>query len=219
MEIGIVGSGMVGGAVGKLWAKAGHRVFFSSRHPTQLDGLVADVGPNAQCGNVDEAIAFGEVLLVSIPYNALAAFGENYRSQLAGKIVMETGNPYFQRDGNLAGEILDSRLGTGHWSARFLPGTRLVRAYNSVWDRTLVNEAHRTPQSLNITRDVVMRVGVPLASDDAEAMEIVAGLVRDSGFDPVCVGPLSRAREFDIGMPVFNTNMSGIEIRQALGVR
>jgi 8-hydroxy-5-deazaflavin:NADPH oxidoreductase len=61
-----------------------------------------------------------------------------------------------------------------------------------------------------------LRVGVPLAADDREAMEIVAGLVRDAGFDPVLVGPLSRAREFDVGAPVYNTNMSGPEVRQAL---
>ena len=57
---------------------------------------------------------------------------------------------------------------------------------------------------------------MPLAADDREAMEIVAGLVRDAGFDPVLVGPLSRAREFDVGAPVYNTNMSGPEVRQAL---
>ena len=61
-------------------------------------------------------------------------------------------------------------------------------------------------------------MGVPLASDDPQAMEIVAGLVRDAGFDPVVVGSLSRAREFDVGTPVYNTNKSGPEVREALGL-
>jgi predicted dinucleotide-binding enzyme len=106
--------------------------------------------------------------LISIPYGSLPAFGNQYALQLAGKVVMETGNPYPERDGDVAKQVLDSGLGTGHWSARWLPGARLVRAFNSVWDRTLAREAHRTPP----------QVGVPLAADDANATEIVAGLVR-----------------------------------------
>ena len=57
---------------------------------------------------------------------------------------------------------------------------------------------------------------MPLAADDEEAAEAVAGLVRDAGFDPVVVGALSRAREFDVGTPVYATNMSGPEVRQTL---
>jgi hypothetical protein len=206
MKIAIIGSGRIGGLVGKLWAQAGHQVRFSSRHPDHLDALVADSGPNASRSSVEEALAFGEIFLISIPYGSLPAFGDRYGPQLSGKIVMETGNPYPERDGDLARRVLDSGFGTGHWSARWLPGARLVRAFNSVWDRTLAREAHRTPP----------RVGVPLAADDANAMETVAGLVRDAGFDPVLVGPLSRAREFDVGTRVYNTNMSGPEVRQAL---
>ena len=206
MKIAIVGSGRIGGLVGKLWAQAGHQVRFSSRHPDRLDALVAESGPSASRSSIEEALAFGEVVMISIPYGVLPAFGERYGSLLSGKIVMETGNPYPERDGDVAKRVLDSGLGTGHWSALWLPGVRLVRAFNSVWDRTLAREAHRTPP----------RVGVPLAADDPNAMEIAAGLVRDAGFDPVLAGPLSRARELDVGTPVYNTNMSGPEVRQAL---
>ena len=206
MKIAIIGSGHIGGLVGKLLAQAGHQVRFSSRHPENLDALVAASGPNASRGSIEQALAFGEVILISLPYGSLPAFGEKYGPELDGKIVMETGNPYPERDGDVARKVLDSGLGTGHWSARWLQGTRLVRAFNSVWDQTLAREAHRTaPQ-----------VGVPLASDDPQAMEIVGGLVRDAGFDPVVVGPLSRAREFDVGTPVYNSNKSGPEVRKAL---
>jgi 8-hydroxy-5-deazaflavin:NADPH oxidoreductase len=208
MKIAIVGSGHIGGVVGKLWAQAGHKVRFTSRHPESLAALVAESGANASRSSIEDALSFGEVFLISIPYGALPAFGQQYGSQLAGKIVMETGNPYPERDGEVARKVLDSGLGTGHWSAQWLPGTRLVRAFNSVWDRTLAREAHRNPP----------QVGIPLASDDQEAMEIVAGLVRDAGFDPVTVGSLSRAGEFDVGAPVYNTNMSGPELRRALGL-
>jgi 8-hydroxy-5-deazaflavin:NADPH oxidoreductase len=208
MKITIIGSGRIGGTVGKLWAQAGHQVRFSSRHPDNLDALVADSGANASRSSIEEALAFGDVIMISIPYGSLPAFGDQYGSQLSRKIVIETGNPYPERDGDVARQVLDSGFGTGHWSARWLSGARLVRAFNSVWDRTLAREAHRNPP----------RVGVPLAADDTNAADTVAGLIRDAGFDPVLVGPLSRAREFDVGTPVYNTNMSGPEVRQALGL-
>jgi hypothetical protein len=83
-----------------------------------------------------------------------------------------------------------------------------VRAFNSVWDRTLAREAHRLSP----------RVGVPLASDDASALDVAAALVRDAGFDPVIAGRLEHARWFDVGTPVYNTAMSGDALRQALGL-
>ena len=89
-----------------------------------------------------------------------------------------------------------------------LPGARLVRAFNSVYFKTLQTEAHRAGD----------RVGIPLASDDAAALNLAAGLVRDAGFEPVVVGPLARARSFDPGTPVYNTGMSGADLARALGV-
>ena len=208
MKIAIIGSGHIGGVVGKLLARAGHQVLFSSRHPESLNDLVAASGPKASRGSIDAALAFGDVFLISIPYGSLHEFGKNYAAKLKGKVVLETGNPYPERDGVIARQVIDSGLGTGHWSAQWVPGARLVRAFNSVWDRTLAREAHRTPP----------RVGIPLAGDDPEAMDVAAALVRDAGFDPVLVGPLARAREFDVGTAVYNTNMSGPEVRTKLGL-
>ena len=209
MKIGIVGSGKIGGVVGKLWAQAGHEVLFSSRHPEKLARLVAEVGPNASRGTIEGALEFGEVILLSIPYGSVEQFGRTHAARLKGKIIVETGNPYPERDGPIGEEVRSSGIGTGVWSARWLPGSRLVRGFNSVWDQTLAREAHRAGP----------RIGVPLASDDPEAVEVVAGLVRDAGFDPVVVGPLSRAREFDVGTPVYDSNMSGPDVRRALGVK
>src|SRR5919201_6999230 len=158
MKIGIVGSGNIGGVGGKLWAGAGHKVLFSSRHPETLDALVAEAGANASRGAIDQALAFGEVILLSIPYGSVQAFGEEYGQKLAGKLVIETGNPYPERDGAVAEEVRASELGTGMWSGRWLPGTRLVRGFNSVWDQTLAKETRRPKP----------RVGIPLAGDDAD---------------------------------------------------
>lgn len=208
MKIGIVGSGKIGGLVGSLWAKAGHQVLFSSRHPEELQELVSKAGSTGCLGSIEEALTFGEVILLSIPYVALEQFGKDHGQAIAGRIVIETGNPYPDRDGAIGVEVRESSLGTGLYSARWLPGVRLVRAFNSVWDGTLRKEAYRSPP----------QVGIPLASDDSDAIEIVRNLVRDAGFDPVVVGGLKRAKAFDVGSAVYNTNMSGPELRAQLGL-
>lgn len=145
---------------------------------------MASAGENASAGEIAEAIEFGEIIFLSIPYFALEQFGKDHGRALAGKIVIETGNPYPERDGAIGTEVRESPFGTGHYSALWLPGVRLVRGFNSVWDGTLVKEAHRSPP----------QVGIPLASDDAAAMEIVAKLVGEAGFDPVTIGGLKLRR-------------------------
>jgi predicted dinucleotide-binding enzyme len=209
MKIAVIGSGRIGSVVGKLWAKAGHTVVFSSRHPEQLDELVKEAGANASRTTIEAALAAApEVIFLSIPYAAVEAVGRENGAHLENKIVLETGNPYPDRDGDIAKRVIDSGLGTGVWSARWLPGARVVRAFNSVWDQTLAKQAHRAGD----------QVGIPLASDDAEALQVAAQLVRDAGFDPVIVGGLERAKEFDVDTKVYNTNLSGRELRAALGV-
>jgi len=83
------------------------------------------------------------------------------------------------------------------------PGSRWVKAFNTVYYKTLQIEAHRNGD----------RVGIPLASDDAEALDTAAALVRDAGFDPVVVGPLARGKEFEPDTKPYNTGMSGQELR------
>jgi predicted dinucleotide-binding enzyme len=208
MKIGIIGSGRIGGALGPLWAKAGHEVFYASRHPENLDGLVKQTGPRARAGSVEDAARFGEVILLAVPYGAVPGLGPVLAPLLRGKVVIDAGNPYPQRDGQLATEVLASGQGSGVGTARSLPGARLVRGFNTVWSRTLEKEAHRSGD----------RVGIPLAADDAAALEEAAALVRDAGFDPVLVGPLPTAARFDTGTAVYNTGMSGPEVRRALGL-
>jgi 8-hydroxy-5-deazaflavin:NADPH oxidoreductase len=208
MKIGVVGSGKIGGLIGRLLAQAGHKVCFSSRNPEALDSLIAQAGPNASRSDIADAIAFSNVLLLSVPYGAVQKFGEEYKQQLLGKIVIETGNPYSERDGPVASEVRESGLGTGVWSARWLPGVRLVRGFNSVGDETLAREAHRTGAG----------IAVPLASDDTEGLQVAAKLVRDAGFDPVIVGSLARAKDFDVGAAVYDSNLSGPEVRRLLGM-
>jgi predicted dinucleotide-binding enzyme len=206
-RIGIIGSGNIGGAVGLKWAEAGHEILFSSRHPEELTGLVERAGPKTRAGLPAEAAAFGEVVLIAVPYAALPQVGRDYAPSMQGKVVVDCGNPYPRRDGPMAEEALAK--GTGVASAEFLPGVRLVRAFNAINYRSVEREAHRAGE----------KVGIPIAGDDEDALRIVSALVVDAGFDPVVVGPLARAREFDQGSPVYVTDMTAAQLREALGLR
>jgi predicted dinucleotide-binding enzyme len=206
MKIGVIGSGRIGGTIGSLWVKAGHEVFFSSRHPEQLKELAGRLGPRARAGMPREAAEFGEVVLVSVPYHAVPQIGRDFANELAGKVVLETGNPYPSRDGEMA-EKARAR-GTGISSVEFLPGVRLVRAFNSIPHYDLISEAHRSGE----------RVAIPLAGDDPEALKVASQLVKDAGFEPVVVGPLSRAKDFDVGTPVYAKALTARELRRELGL-
>jgi predicted dinucleotide-binding enzyme len=207
MKIGIIGAGKIGGTLGSLWVKAGHEVLFSSRHPDRLKSLVAPLGPRARAGWPKEAAAFGEVVLISVPYKAVPQIGRDFGHLLAGKVVLETGNPFPYRDGKMA--LAARARGTGLASKSFLPGVRLVRAFNSIGYAALRSEAHRAGE----------KVGVPLAGDDKAALAVAAGLVRDAGFEPVIVGGLERAREFDVRTAVFGQALTARTIRQRLGLQ
>jgi predicted dinucleotide-binding enzyme len=208
MKIGIIGSGKIGSLLGRLWVDAGHEVRFSSRHPERLEPLVRELGPLASTGSPEDTAAFGDALLVSVPYNALPDVGRVLAPLVSGKIVLETGNPYSQKEGDVADKVRSSGEGTGVWAARFFPGARVVRAFNTVWDKTLAKEAHRQGD----------RIGIPLAGDDREALETAARLVENAGFEPVVVGPLARAKSFDVDTAVYDTGMTGPQVRKELGL-
>jgi predicted dinucleotide-binding enzyme len=165
-----------------------------------------NVSARKRAGFPLEAAAFGEVVLISVPYGALPQVGRDYATELKGKVVLDTGNPFPDRDGDMA--IPARKKGTGVASAEFLPGVRLVRAFNSIPHFSLRSEAHRKGE----------RVAVPLAGDDAVALKIAVRLVEDAGFEPVIVGPLARAREFDAGTAVFGKALTARELRRSLGL-
>ena len=142
-----------------------------------------------------------------MPPSAIPQLGEDLIELMQGKVVIDCGNPYPRRDGPMAAEALEK--GTGVASAEFLPGVRLVRAFNAINYRSVEREAHREGE----------KVGIPIAGDDEDALRIVSDLVVDAGFDPVVVGSLARGREFDQGSPVYVTNMTAAQLREALGLR
>jgi predicted dinucleotide-binding enzyme len=206
MKIGVIGAGHIGGTIGGLWIKAGHPVFLSSRHPEELQDLVARLGPLAQAGTVVQAIAFGDVVFIAVPYGALPQIGKDYGKSLAGKIVLDANNAEASRDGAIADEV--ERNGIGVTSQKYLPDARLVRAFNTLSYTIFEREANRPPP----------RLAVPIAGDDQEAVEVAAQLVRDAGFDPVEVGKLADASRFQRGAPGYGQNVGAAELRQKLSL-
>ncbi|MDD5249062.1 MAG: NAD(P)-binding domain-containing protein [Rhodocyclaceae bacterium] len=206
LRIGVIGAGRIGGTVGGLWVKSGHPVLFSSRHPDELQDLVAKLGPLAQAGTVAQAIAFGDALFVAVPYGALPRLGQDYADALKGKIVLDAGNAVAARDGAIADEA--ERSGIGITSQKYLAGTRLVRAFNTLSYLILAREANRPPP----------RLAIPIAGDDAAAMQVAAELVRDAGFEPVTVGGLADASRFQRGRPGYGQAVTAAELRQTLSL-
>jgi 8-hydroxy-5-deazaflavin:NADPH oxidoreductase len=206
LEIGIIGTGHMGGTLATLWSKAGYELMISSRHPQELEGLAHSLGPKVRVGTPSEAAAFGSVVLISVPYAALPGIGRELRRELRGKIVIDTGNPYPARDGAMA--VTARREGTGVASAKYLPGVRLVRAFNAISWIALARQAR-----VHGERDAI-----PIASDDPQALAVTEQLVRAAGFEPVVVGGLASARKFDVGTPVYVKLLTASELRAALGL-
>jgi len=207
MHIGIIGAGMIGSTLTKLWVGAGYEVRLASRHPADLQPIVAKLGKRASAGTPAEAANFGEVVLLTVPLKAVPNLAHDLASSLVGKVVLDTGNAYEQRDGQVAREANAHPQGSAGWAAAMFPSTRWVKAFNTVYFKVLESEAHRD----------VDQVGIPLAGDNNEALETAARLVRDAGFEPVIVGALARGKEFEPNTRPYNTGMSGRDLRKMFG--
>ncbi len=180
-KIGLIGSGNVGSALGRSWARAGYEVMFSSRSLDDDRKLAADVGARARAGTPQEAAAFGDVLLFAVPYGALPGLGKSLGDALEGKVVLDACNPFPQRDGEIANEAREK--GAGVMSSELLRGARIVRAFNAIGAASM-GRAYQDPG----------RVGMPIAGDDAQAIEIASQLIRDLGYEPVLVGGLAMGK-------------------------
>jgi 8-hydroxy-5-deazaflavin:NADPH oxidoreductase len=189
VKIGVIGSGNVGTALGRVWANAGHQVMFSSRNLDHDKQLAASIGANAHAGTPGEAAAFGEVLLFAVPYGALPDLGKALGGSIKGKVVIDACNPFPQRDGEIANRAREK--GAGYVSAELLPGARIVRAFNAV-GAARMGQAHEEPG----------HTGMPIAGDDKAAIEVASRLIREIGFEPVLVGGLDKGKYLMPGTPL-----------------
>jgi predicted dinucleotide-binding enzyme len=167
MRIGVIGAGRIGGGIARQLAAAGHEVLVAGREPERLAPLAEEIGGRA--GTPAEAVAFGEVVVLSVPSrafdDALADAGS-----LDGKIVIDTTNSFGE-------EVTQASR-----NAAKLPGARYTKSFNTLTAAFQAETAGRDP-----------RVVQWLCGDDADAKRVVAGLIEDAGFAPVDVGGTADA--------------------------
>jgi hypothetical protein len=175
MRIGVVGTGRMGLALARRWAAAGHEVFLGSRDAAKGAALAADL-PGAQGGSSTDAVAFADVLVLAVPYQAaqatLAELGD-----LGGRVLIDITNDF---DGGVRGGESSQQM-----IQRWAGSARTVKAFNTVFYTIL-----EKPQ--NAHRSVVFITG-----DDAAAKTATSTLVRDAGFEPVDAGDLTASGYLD----------------------
>lgn len=203
MNIGIIGSGNIGANAAKLFARAGHQVAIAnSRGPESLAGVVEEIGPNVRAATVEEAAYSGEVVMEAIPFGH---YEELPREALSGRIVVSASNYYPGRDGalDLGGLAQTEAL------ARHLPGSRVIKAFNTIYYERLANEGR--PEA-----SMEERLAVFVAGDDEEAKGIVSKLIEEIGFAPVDTGTLAESRRQEPGAEIYNNPLTAAEARQLL---
>jgi predicted dinucleotide-binding enzyme len=177
MRIGVIGAGRIGGNAARLFARAGHEVLVSfSRDPRKLEALAAEIGGRA--GTPREAVAFGEVVMLSVSWTLIDDVLEQ-AGPLDAKIVIDTTNQF----GHEGWEDLGGRTAAAVNAAR-MPGARYTKAFNTLTSGFQAQAAGRTGPD---------RVVMFLCGDDEDAKRVVAGLIDDAGFTPVDMGAIADA--------------------------
>jgi predicted dinucleotide-binding enzyme len=197
MNIGILGAGHIGATTAELFAKAGHSVAISnSQGPESLSSLVASLGSRIKAVTAAEAVRFGEVVLLAIPWTKHDTLPD---AQLfENKIVIDALNAYGPDGVVDLGESTSSEMIS--WQ---LPGARLVKAFNTMYYGTLGSESHPAGPD---------RLVLFMAGDDSEAKDVVARLIEEIGFAAVDTGFLHEGgRLQQPGSPIYNTPMTVAE--------
>ncbi|GAB3073860.1 NADPH-dependent F420 reductase [Micromonospora schwarzwaldensis] len=203
MEIGIIGSGHIGGTLTRRLSSLGHDVaVINSRGPQSLTDLAAETG--ARAVSLEEAVQGAELVVIAIPLKAVPQLPA---SLFDGKLVVDANNYYPQRDGDVA-ELLDRSLSSSRWTADHLKGARVVKAFNNIQAAHLMDEGKPA--------GAPGRIGLPVAGDDADAKRVVMGIVDELGFDPVDAGTLDESWRQQPDTPVYGTDRDVDGVREGL---
>jgi predicted dinucleotide-binding enzyme len=170
-----------------------HVVVSNSRGPETLDELVAELGPLASAGTAGQAAEAGDLVLVSVPVKAI---GDLPAKALAGKTIMDTGNYYPQRDGQIA-ELDTGAVTTSGLLQRQLPDTKVVKVFNNIFFKHLA--------SLARPHGAEDRTALPIAGDDATAKTTVTEFLDSIGYDTVDTGTLADSWRQEPGTPVYGS--------------
>ncbi len=205
MRIGVIGAGHIGGTAAKLFVKAGYEVAVAnSRGPSSLTSLVDSLGPKARAASPEEAVKFGEVVLLAIPWRRKEELppGELF----AGKIIIDAMNPY-----SSIGQSIDlGESGSSEEVAKLMPKARLVKGFNTMGWKTLETGSRPAdpPQD---------RLAIFIAGDDREAKAVVAKLIEGIGFGSIDTGSLREGgRRQEPGSPIYGRPLTGRQAREII---
>lgn len=202
MKIGIIGSGNIGANAARLFVRAGHEVALSnSRGGEGLEAFVAELGGNAKATTIEEAANSAEVVLVAIPFGKFRTLPAD---AFKGKVVIDAGNYYPERDGKFA-ELDNDETTSSELMASQLKEARLVKGFNTIWFQHLATQG-------DASRPLEERRAIFIAGDDSQAKEIVAQLIEEIGFAAVDTGFLHEGgRSQQPGTAVYNKDVTAKE--------
>lgn len=207
MKIGMIGAGNIGATAAGLFAEAGHEVAISnSRGPETLGSLVANLGPKVRATTVREAVNFGDLVFVSIPFGK---FKQIPVEGFEGKIVVDSNNYYPDRDGHFR-ELDEGTTTSSEMLANHLRQARVVKAFNTIWFEHLKTQGNKKLQ-------VEDRRAIFLCGDDPAAKKIVANLIEEIGFAPVETGTLREGgRKQQPDTPIYNKTLTANQAKALL---
>jgi predicted dinucleotide-binding enzyme len=207
MQIGVIGSGRIGGTLAKHFVSAGHEVAVAHEHgPDSLAGLVQDLGANGHAATVPQAARFGELVVLAIPFGR---YRELPAGELSGRIVVDATNYFPERDGHLA-ELDEGRTTSTELIAAHLAGARMVKAFNTMAAGHLRDYAHAGGAN--------MLYGIPVSGDDDGAKRAVMDLIEEIGFEPADAGGLAEGgRKQQPDSRVFLADLPADELHATVG--
>lgn len=202
MKIGIVGSGNIGANAARLFVRTGHEVALSnSRGGEGLEKLVAELGNKAKATTIEQAAHFGELVLIAIPFGKFKTLPED---SFKGKVVIDAGNYYPERDGKFA-ELDSDQTTSSELMSAHLKEARLVKAFNTIYFKHLATQG-------NPSLPLEDRRAIFIAGDDSGAKEIVAKLIEELGFAAVDTGFLHEGgRSQQPGTAIYNKDVTARE--------
>jgi predicted dinucleotide-binding enzyme len=203
--IGFIGSGHIGSSVARAALGKGYHVVMSnSRGPETLAELVADLGEGASAASGADAASAADFVVVTIPLKAEFSIPVG---PLAGKIVIDTDNYYFERDGRIK-EIDDHELTVSGFLQQHLVGAKVAKGFNHIGSTEILSDA--------LPSGTPGRRALATASDFPEAVELVTRFFDEIGFDTVNIGPLSESWRVDRDMPAYGGRFDAAALRAKL---
>lgn len=182
--IAMIGAGNMGQALGNLWAAAGYHVIFATRHPDELDDVVAAAGHGAEAASVGEAVARADIVTLAVPYKAEPSIAKAHGDAMRGKVLVNVDNAIAYRDGDIANKA--EAVGEAIYSARLFEGTRFIRAFN-------LKSASSFPEPDEVDS---AEFEMPWTTNDESVRPIAEALIRATGGTPVYEGGLENAEEY-----------------------